>query len=254
MLKQFYEDVRGPEWPNIDTYTDYFRLPPELKNECNQEHNLQQRFDEIESRQYWQNLLLYGYRYKNLVFVPAPSRVSNYYSELFGTQLGWQRVQLTDVTNDDICFGFMSDPFSRYYRNVTAYIQHIFFEIGKIDHTVTASSPISKVLFSFLTDNIAIPMTMDIPYTDMYGEKLKQICWIPDDLYTDNEIEDILSKLFKIHGNSVDLTPAYTQAQLLDLIKNIHTQSNGIYTTYILLAPDLTFYRTLLENFNPNWE
>jgi hypothetical protein len=87
-LVDFYNSVKDSGWPEIETYDDFLELPEYIREECINTHNLTTRFDQIESPEYWQNLLTTVLQYENLAYVPVAKCASTYYITFLNLSVG----------------------------------------------------------------------------------------------------------------------------------------------------------------------
>jgi hypothetical protein len=195
-LKDFYNKVSDRSWPTIKNYSDFLKLPLHIQNECLNIHGLPQRLEQIESSEYWSNILAKVYQYKNLAYLPVPKCASTYYINLFCNQLDWKECNFLDLEPGTVCFGLFDDPTTRYLKGITEWVWNQVLPMVDYD--------ISRVSSSVLK-TIVVGDTHSLPYTTTFGTVLSKINCIPMDGKSDQQIKQILTNLFKSQKHNITL-------------------------------------------------
>lgn len=255
-LVKFYNDVKSPSWPEIETYGDYQKLPLYIKQECEQQHNLFKRFSEIEDPDYWRKLTLEVWVKDNLGYVPVLKCAYSYYSKQF-QDLGWKKTNIGSIDKETVLFGVIKDPLTRWIKGVVEFLSQV----------VQVNNVTDEFLERLLCANsaIAMPDLHSVCYHIQYGNYLNNITWIPMDDLDDQQIKTCLQTFCKKHGQSVDFADQHRINPSSELEKNLynkirkllyeHIDKNSPYiiNLQIFMAPDLKFYRNLISNFDPSF-
>lgn len=257
-LQKFYNNVKDPDWPIINNYSDYVNLPDRIKLECQTQHNIQQRLEEIYNPKYWQQITQFGYQFENLIYVPVPKCAHNYYTRFFRDTLGWKKVDLQNVdTTSSKMFGLIMHPFSRYLKGMTQWFWQAYEQSNSLDQIDSdLNKPhIMKILESTLLGDYHV-----WPYSFMFGNLLNQIKWIQIDNMSDDDImKNIISFCAK---NNYEITPPTTikrsntssvqKLKIYNTVKSIfYSQHQKLSTLYYLYSEDLRFYQNLIDKSNP---
>jgi len=257
-LKEFYQDVRGPDWPNISSFKDFCQLPSEIQQECYTWHNFQTRRNELENEEYWRGQLVEAYQFENLVYFPVTKCAHTYYKHIFKDTLGWKLIQFKDVDFDSsIAFGMIIDPFDRYIKGLAEWVHSSYWEAGAI---AQLENELQSVGFNKMLDNALIGDIHTLPYSMTYGSSMTKINWIPLDLFKDDQVTVLLNNFFKKHNHNINLPlnqPRINQATNGDLkVRNLIKQRylsadtrRRLYYLYFFYAQDLKFYHNLVEKF-----
>lgn len=270
-LKQFYDAVKDPSWPEVNTYNDFVALPDKLKQECYNVHNFEQRKAQLESKQYWSKsgIGIAAFRFENVVFVTNHKCASTYYSDLF-TKLGWEQVQTNEINlNDYKVFGLILHPFTRYFKGLAQSLVDSCIE-SMSDTDVTWHKDCFKRLeerleypeYKNFLQNVTVTDMHSAPYQILFGNDLNTIDWIPLEAGDQDQIKEYIEKFLHAHGISIHIPrndKRLNQAtgikkKLYGVMKELFADSNESHKwlVYYLFADDLKFYHTLIENFNPN--
>ena len=261
-LQQFYNDVKDPLWPDIGNYCDYTQLPDHIKAECRKLYNVESRINEITSVEYWRKKMLWGYQYKNLVYVPVTKCAHSYYCDVFENQLGWKKIMLNTVDhNNNIMFGLVMHPLTRFLKGTTQWLWDAY---GTTDSLDLLETDLSHPRIQYLIESVILGDLHTLPYSITFGPLLQHINWIPMDVFTDNEIKISLENLFENHNHNIKLpdNPRMNQSnkqklKLFNTIKTLYqsSHSNGrLYHLYYVYSDDLKFFHNLIDTFTPNWQ
>jgi len=251
-LKKFYSDVYAANWPLIENYNDFLKLPKWIIDECYKDHNFQQRRTQVENQQYWveQSNHAVGYKFKNVIYVPVPKCANTYYSKFFHDQMGWEKINLWEQDWTQVsAFGILMHPITRMLK-------------GKTQDLAQAYGNNYKKILEFLDDDYLnfIDNTLitfhSIPYWLSYGKLLDKIDWIPLEIGTDaikDEIEKYLgSKKIeimiprndkKINESSED------KIKIFEILRTNWLSKKVPSDCYLLYADDLKFYHNLLDAY-----
>jgi hypothetical protein len=271
-LKQFYNAVKDPSWPEVNTYNDFVALPTELKQECYSVHNFEQRRTELESKDYWSNTSLGvpAFQHKDVVFVTNYKCASTYYSTFFRNQ-GWNEVYSNQIDlNNYKTFGLVSNPFVRYFKGIAQSITDVCLtkertRYNGCDESLLALSE-NKEFTNFLK-NVTITDIHTIPYHVMFKDNLYNIDWIPMESGSADEIKGYIEQALMSCGISINiprndqpLNQAFAlKKRFYKIVEEAFMQSSDSHKwiVYYYLADSLKFYNQLVDNFNTegnNWE
>lgn len=251
-LVNFYNNVKDVSWPTIENFDDYYRLPLHIRQECEQQHNLTVRLNEIEDPEYWRKLTLPVWVKDNLGYVPILKCAHTYYSTQF-QDLGWKQINIGQVDKNTVLFGLIKDPTTRWLKGVVEFLVNIIKEENITD----------EFLDNFF-DFVAMPDFHSVCYHMLLGDYLHKINWIPMDLFDDQQLKTQIQTFCKKHGQTINFLDyssgrlnqsTTSEKNLYNKIKKIHLDSieknrSYISNLQILLAPDLKFYRELVLNFD----
>jgi hypothetical protein len=254
-LEKCYNDIKDPTWPTVANYSDYFKLPQWIRNECEQMHNINNRFDQIEDVAFCTNLTTIGYKFENLVFVPVKKCASTYYTNLFYNQLGWEEIgNFSSLDEDTVFFGVIMDPTTRWLKGITEF----FWGRGLVDDQI-----IKRVLSDNCNVGVLALDPHSMPYSITFGQWLDKINWFPLDFYNESEILNQMSLLFQQTGHEINLPlpvlklnkSSDEKLALLQKIKNYQQQNfknntDFLFMLQVLFADDLKFYRKLINNIS----
>ena len=261
-LQKFYNDVKDPGWPIIDDYSDYVKLPDHIKLECQTQHNIQQRFEEIYNPNYWQQLTQFGYQFENLIYVPVLKCAHNYYTKFFRDRLGWKKVDLRNVdTASSNMFGLIMHPFSRHLKGMTQWFWEAYEYSDSLDQL---DSDLSKPHIMKLLGSTILGDSHVVPYSFVFGNLLNQINWIPIDNMSDEDIMKNVISFCEKHNCKItpptDIersnTSSVQKLKLYNIIKSIFynqkiDNNEKIHILYYLYSEDLRFYQNLIDKSNP---
>lgn len=253
-LKKFYQDVKDQSWPDIDSYSDYFKLPQWIRQQCEQVHGINDLFTKIEDENFCINLHTHGYRFENLVFVPVPKCASVYYSNMFETQMGWEKVSdFSSMDQSTVFFGVLMDPTTRWLKGLAQFLYYNNF---------TDDQTIHKLL-NDKKNHIFSPDIHTMSYSMLLGPWLDKGTWFPMDFYNESQIRNLMQQLFQQHGHNIQLPPQsdkihQSSSKQLELFQRLkaHQQQNFkddqayLLLVQTLLAKDLKFYRNLIKNIS----
>lgn len=256
-LKKFYNAVKDPSWPDVDTYVDFYRLPKKIKLECEHIHKASQRLQEIESHSFMAGLHTVFQKNK-LSYVPLPKCGSVYYTEVFKSWLAWPQVTLQKAVQESKPFGFIVDPSSRWIRGLTQWV----WQIQENSDFISIDEFLKKVVFSKKFPLVPIS-NQTTSYHDLLGSYIDQIHWIPMDWLGPEKTQEELLRFMQTQDSSVPISfhenfriiaPPLKKLQLFEKIKTLHFQQmeqneNYIWSWHRTFAQDLKFYRKIIETF-----
>lgn len=261
-FKKFYSDVKDVSWPEVETHQDFLKLPDHVRDECAKSHNLNQRLEQLESQIYWQTLLVKVYRYENLAFLPVPKCGSVHYTTIFQDQLGWEECNFSELAPGTVCFGLFEEPITRYLKGITEWLWvHVLPTVGNNIEQIPQS----------LLKTVIVGDLHSLPYTVWLGPLLEKINCIPIHQATDEQTAQHLNTLFKTQNHNIKIPFTHkrlhrsneTKLKLYNLVKQVFNNylpnKDAEYlargeATYLLLSPDLKFYRNLISTFDPTWQ
>jgi hypothetical protein len=273
---QFYNNVKDPGWPDIQSYCDFLTLSSTIIKECNDIHQFQSRRKEICDRDYWVAQTLDVCVYENLAFVPIPkcAYVSN--TTMF-TELGWKQVPLNQVDIDNtVFFGTMVHPLARYLKGIAEWIVQSYQITPSVLSTdnpwlmndldidwAQLNQDLEKKYFKQLISTANVGDIHSAPYSMMFGTLLNRIHWIPMDSINENDVKISMMNLFKRCNHTIQLplnTPrlhesSQNQLKVFDVVKKeFFNQQTNLINFYKLYTTELNFYYNLLETFTSDWQ
>jgi hypothetical protein len=255
ILQKFYNDIKDPSWPSIETHYEFTKLPANIQDECYQQHNYNNRLQQIEDPDYWVGITAWVWQYKNIVYVPLGKCASTYYRNLFENTLGWERLYLKDVDFEKShAFGLIRHPLDRHLKGVTEWIYR-YKILQSFDGDLENNSTLRNLMSSIL-----IPDTHCMPFSMFYSKHLEKINWIPMDIMSEQQVTDNIEQFLKQHGHNIKLPPNTerlnsSNQQKLNLhkaVKKLFPLKTELEYFYYLFANDLKFYRRLVEKFEHN--
>jgi hypothetical protein len=274
-IKNFYDSIKDPSWPNIQSYLEFSKLPAHIKKECNEEYKLQERKNQITDNNYWIDLNASVCVYRDLAYVPVPKCAYTYYTTLF-TDLGWKKIPLKDVDKSTTkFFGLTMHPLTRWLKGITQWLAILYAtnDIVIIDNKWLPESiqtdweklalDLETKFLKRLISTVNVGDIHSMPYSVMFGDLLNKINWVPIDTLSDNEVKNSLMNFFTMHGYNISLPlndtrlhqSTQNQLELFRSIKNKYfNNQEQIYSFYKLYSNDLKFYYNLIDNFTPTWE
>lgn len=250
ILRDFYNNVKAPSWPDIDRYEFFQDLPAEIIEECRTLHGLDQRWEEIIDHGYWSDI---GWKYlswQDLHFFPVAKCASTYYEKTLG-DLGWHMnigIRASLNASNAVRIGLMMDPVKRWLKGVTEFYWR--FDLHKqpnIDAMIRSS---------------LIPDTHALPLSVIFNQRLHLVNWIPMDHLSDDGIRQCLMAFFQLHGKNIVLTLGDQKIyesndekqEFFCRVKKIFLSDYHLEAyLYNLLANDIRFYQNLVATFSPDW-
>jgi hypothetical protein len=271
-IVNFYNSVKDPSWPDIQSYVEFCRLPTYIKKECNNAHQFQQRKAQLEDLNHWVGITTHVCVYKNLAFVPVYKCAHSYYTSVFLTQLGWTSKKLCDVDMATTkFFGTIMHPLTRWLKGITQWLVQSYdvnnISSKVIDNPFATVSPdidwdqlkldLQSKSFQRLVGSVNVGDIHSMPYTNMFGDLLPTINWYPIDVLTDNEVKIKMMNFFELQGHHIQLplndqhihvsTPK--QLEVFDTVKTIFFNNpSQIYSFYKQYNNDLKFYYNLVDS------
>jgi len=277
IIKDFYNSVKDPLWPPIQSYIDFVKLPKSIKDECYNIHNFQEIRNQIENGAHWAQLNTFVYQYQDLVYIPVAKCASTYYRQLFSDVMGWKAVNLNNVDFDSVnAFGLVMHPITRWIKGITEWITAPYYSGDDDWRDRTKQHSKMSVDYEKFTINLQLSSTQHmlksvtlgdrhtIPYSITFNKNLNQINWLPMDYFSsDNEIKISLMKFFKALGHNITLPLDSKRAwdsseeklQILNVVSDAlstnHVRRHHLYSLY---SEDLKFFHNLLDTFDPDWQ
>jgi hypothetical protein len=273
---KFYNNVKDTEWHSIESYADYLRLPPNIKNECATLHKFEDRKNQICDPDHWLHLTTRVCVFEDLAFVPV-QKCAYFYNTTIFTNLGWQMVPLSAVDlKKTKFFGSVMHPLQRRLKGLTQWLVECYRTQATVplesNPWVIAPTPIDWAQLKYdwkagylknLIQSVGVGDPHSYPYHIQFGNMLSKINWIPMDQYSDNEVKIIMMDFFKLYGHNVQLplddqrlhVSSPEQNEIFDFIKTeFYNSPENLYSFYKFYSKDLKFFYNLLDNFNPNWQ
>ena len=276
-ILKFYNSIKDPSWPTIQSYLEFCNLPEHIKTECNDIHGFQERKNQILDNNYWTQTCNYACVYENLAFIPITKCAYSYHTTLF-TNLGWKRVPLNEIdTASTKFFGTVVHPMERWVKGIAEWIVGLYTVKEKIHDNpwflfhhsfdwVQLTADLQTSSFKNLVDTTIIGDVHSMPYYSIYGNTLMDTAnWIPMDAMTDNEVKISMMNFFKLHGHNIILplndqrlhVSTTNQREIQNIIKQSFLKNNNEERMYLLnriFCKDLEFYYNLIETFDPSWQ
>lgn len=271
-ILEFYKRVRDPSWPNIQSYSDFCKLPTIIKDECNKVHGFELTKSQILNSTHWINSTQDVYTYKNLAYVPIPKCAYVYYTTFF-TTLNWEKKPLNSIDIESTkFFGTIMHPMTRWLKGVTEWLT-LAYAIGDVIKDTTnpwivepfevdwnrLNSDLESSAFNRLIGSLLVGDIHSMPYSTMFGDLLNQSYWIPMDTMSDNETKINLMNFFTKNGHNIsipldDQRLHQSPPEKLEIFNHVKDlcfkDSNQLYSFYKLYSNDLKFYYTLVESNN----
>lgn len=271
----FYNNIKSPDWPTIQSYHDFKNLPIWIQDECKVLHGFDHKRQQLRDPNHWAKIYTTVYVKNNLAYVPVPKCAQSYYMYVL-TNLGWVANNHSQLNNDVKLFGLIMHPLQRKIKAITQFIIDCFttnldkaseldnrmFRSASVDwdkiEELTKSSELSRLIA-----NICVGDWHSIPYHIMFGDDLHKINWIPMDGLSDTEIKQCVMDFFVIHGlqetlplNDQRIHISCDRQKKLNqwveqILLNNHDHQSMFQQTY---CKDLAFYYDLLDTFDKNWQ
>jgi hypothetical protein len=277
LIKNFYDNVKDPLWPTIQSYIDFVKLPKSIKDECYNVHNFQEVRNQIENGSYWAQLHVDVFQHQDLVYIPVAKCASTYYRQLFKDVLGWKTVKLNAVDFDSVtAFGLVMHPLTRWVKGMTEWVTSPYYPAD--DDWRDRTKPHSKVQVDYdqfsadlqrsstqhMLRSVTLTDRHTLPYSVTFNKNLHRINWLPMDYFSsDNEIKISLMKFFKAAGHNITLPldsnrswdSSEEKLQILNVVSK-EFASNPVRQDhlYSLYSEDLKFFHSLLDKFDPDWQ
>ena len=274
-FKRFYNHVKDPSWPDIDTYNDFLKLPSVIQKECYTLHDLGTRKQQMENLDHWVIETMHVYTHDNLIYMPLAKCASTYYIDFF-TSIGWQPADFFPAIGK-VQFGLVMHPFTRWVKGTTEFITRLYAEnihpynVNSTDVFVESKLDWNRFVADYergyldpILNNGVILDSHAMPYHLQLGSYLDQVNWIPMDIFeNDNDIKLCIMDLLKQLGHSISIPMNDQRAwrsspekqKIADIVKKHLATPNGrYYNLYHAFASDLKFYHNLLDTFDPSWK
>jgi hypothetical protein len=277
MIKNFYNNVKDPAWPTIQSYIDFVKLPKSIRDECYNVHNFQETRNQIENGSHWAQHGVEVYQYQDLVYIPVAKCAHTYYRQLFRDNLGWETVKLSDVNFNLVnAFGLLMHPLTRWVKGITEWVTSPYYPVDRAWKDRT--KPQSKVQVDYeqfvidlqqastrhMLRSVTLTDQHTLPYSVMFNKHLYQINWLPMDYFSsDNEIKISLMKFFKATGHNITLPldsnrswdSSEEKLQILNVVSEEFVSNTDRQAhLYSLYSEDLKFFHNLLDKFDPDWQ
>jgi hypothetical protein len=253
-IKHFYDQVKDPSWPDIKNYTEFLALPDAIKNECNTDFNLPSRLSELEDVNYWkQNQYhVFGYQYKNLVYVPVLKCANTYYTNYFKNVLGWKQVNLSDIDHSKIItFGLIMNPMTRRVKGIV--------EVLGLSYNGNYSAVLELLRSPGFVKLLGLTIIFDshtLPYTTTFGDLLNKIHWIPMEPFNDSELKQQITYFLKSNGVDIDIPndnrinqSSSEKEKVFNTLQDIFLKMEPLAELGMMFAEDIKFYNNLLKNY-----
>lgn len=253
-FKKFYDQVKDQSWLQVNTYTEFLKLPDTIQQECFQLHNLRHRLNEIEDNTYWINQSTHnvGYQNQDVVYVPVMKCANTHYVNLFYNLNNWKQVKLFELDLDRVqLFGLMMHPLTRRIKGIVEILSRSY------------GSDYKKILLQLQQPEfatfISYVSTLDahtIPYSVLFGDLLTKIKWIPMELFSDQELQQQIKKITDAHNVIVDFPEIVNRMnqsstykmQCFDELQKIYLQIEPPAELYQMFSKDLALYHGLIES------
>jgi len=266
---RFYNSLKDPSWPEIQNYNDYCLLPDYIKEECKDLHQFLDHKKNICDIDYWvEHCNISVYVHKNLAYVPVPKCASTYYSSLFAN-LGWKKSYIGDLDRAHTkFFSPIMHPLQRRIKVITQW-QVLSYRKDALNlNKPTAdwdqlNRDLTTPYFKKLIESVLVGDAHSLPYSSMLGSLIDEINWVPMESLSHLEINQSLTKFFKLHGHNIQLptndqplhTSSNNQLQIFNIVKElIYNNPENFYNFYKLYINDLKLYYSTVENFTPDWQ
>lgn len=271
-ILEFYRRVRDPNWPDIQSYSDFCKLPTNIKDECTNIHGLELTKSQILDQNHWICLTQDVYTYKNLAYIPIPKCAYVYYTTFF-TSLNWEKTTLSSIDiKSTKFFGTIMHPMTRWLKGVTEWLT-LAYAIGDFKKDpanpwlvepyevdlVQLNLDLESSAFKKLIGSLLVSDMHSMPYSAMFGNLLNQATWIPMDIMSDNDVKIKLMNFFSANGHDISIplndkrlheSPP-EKLKIFNYIKDTcFKDSNQLYSFYKLYSNDLKFYYNLVESTN----
>jgi len=253
MLQKFYNDVKDPNWSNIETYNDFCKLPSNVQKECYEQHGLKARLNQIENPDYWHGLITIAWQYENITYVPVCKCASSYYSDLFENTYGWTKIHFNDIDFESTnAFGLVMHPLDRYLKGVAEWLYRY-----QILDSYTGNLENDQRLVNIM-GSIQIPDQHCMPLYMQYGKYVDKINWIPMDVMSEQQVTNHIEKFLETHGCNIKLpvdrpklnSSPPDKLNLYRTIKKLYPSKIEMELFYYFFAKDLNFYRTLIQQYS----
>lgn len=266
----FYANVKGADWPDVQEYSEFIKLPKKIQDECIQEHQLTNRLTRICDLNYWTGHEIKVYVKGNLAYVPIPKCASNYYQEQF-YNLGWQRVPLSEINLETTkLFGLIMHPLKRYLKGVTQFLVASYSDLTPVEpkknywlsfnpkiNWDSLNRAVESKYFLNLVQNIAVGDQHATPYYFLLGDLMYNIHWIPMDLFDDIELKNKVVEFVCDHGQEINLPntinrineSSENQNNLYNTIKHLFFKQSHLCVFHKLYGSDLRHYYQVLDQY-----
>jgi len=250
-LKELWQDIKDPHWPDIELWDDFALLSGDIKSQA-AHRGLYQRMAEINDADYWRprSMQIDCYQKDRFVFVNVGKCGYQHHRDFFLHRLGWHHLPSEQLYHqkDIVMFGLMMHPLRRYLKGLTEFLW---------DQRISEQINIDRFMeYAFIPDNHSMPVSMQC------GPYFKQIHWIPFADRSATQVKTLMNTLFQKYGSSLTVPlehPAlheshYEKHMLFDSIKKSwETKHKSCYIIYQLHSTDLEFYQELVDSFRDDW-
>ena len=251
---KFYDQAKDQSWSQVNTYTEFLKLPNTIKQECFHLHNLRARLNELENEKYWrfQSSHNIGYQCQNVVYVPVMKCANSYYVDLFHIRNNWKQVKLSELNLDAVClFGLILHPLTRRIKGIAEVL------------SIAYNRDYKKILlqlqqpeFATFVSSISILDAHTFPYSLLFGDLFEKIKWIPMELFSDTELQQQIKKFTDNYGVKINFPEIINRKHQSDTYKmqcfhrlqQIYLQTEPPAELYQLFSRDLTLYHRLIES------
>lgn len=267
----FYANVKGADWPDVQEYSEFIKLPKAIRQECVNQHQMTERLDRICDLNYWAEHETKVYVNGNIAYVPIPKCASNYYQDCF-YNLGWERVCITELDlTSTYLFGLFMHPLTRYLKGITQFLVRSYSDLTELEpkknywltHTPdinwdSLNAALESKYFLNLVQNIAVGDQHATPYYFLLGDLMYNIHWIPMDIFTDLEIKKEIIKFGRKHGQEIILplddkrihTSSDIQNNIYKTITDLFFKQSQLCIFHKLYGSDLRHYYQVLDQYS----
>jgi len=255
-IKHFYDQVKDPTWPEINTYNEFLKLPKSIREECNTVHNFPTRLSELEDVNYWQSQSKHtiGYQYKNVVYVPVLKCANTYFTNFFKNQLGWKQVKLSELNWHEVtAFGLLMNPMTRRVKGITQVLTMSYDNNYDLILQLLASSNFSKFISTIL-----ILDSHTIPYNIAFEKIIDKIHWIPMEPFNDKELKNQIVRFLATKDINIKIPQdnrinqsSMAKQKVFDTIQDIFLSTEPNAELGVLFSDDVKFYNNLINTYAP---
>ena len=253
-FKHFYDNVRDPSWPQVNTYSEFAKLPTFIKAECQQQHGLMQRLRQLEDRQYWisHSDLDRVYTYQNVAFLPVPKCASSAYIDLFHEQLGWRPDHLSNIDSNRVkVFSLIIHPLTRRLKGVVETLCRSFqYDFDSVLRALTDPGVLDFVAHTMIVDHHSTP------YSLVFEPWFDSIDWKPMDLLSPDELQYEITKFLQDNHVNIDLPKPKklnvsnaSKNQIYEMVKTKTLSIEPPAELGIMFAKDLALYHSLVAKY-----
>jgi len=185
-------------------------------------------------------------RKKNCIYVPVLKAASTYFENLL-LHNGWEKVDYNSIDwNNNFVFGFIMNPFTRYFKAVAHEVLYNFTNSRKF-----IEDNEKQILDKSNNNYFLLYTAHTIPITTIYGDKCKNINWITLD--TSHDATEKLQHMLNGYNIKLDVPKGIhanksseEEHELYEYIRNLYEDNNFILLS--MLKEDIKLYYSVLIN------